>query len=119
MKLRIQGNSIRFRLKENEVDLFNKVGQLADTIMFGPQQQLAFRLIKSNQVSELSAEFDAKGIHVYVPDQLVSTWALTELVGMENMQELHENQQLKILIEKDFPCKHTPEEKQALNQSKI
>ena len=37
MKIRIQGNSIRFRLSQSEVAKFHETGRIADSISFGAQ----------------------------------------------------------------------------------
>lgn len=111
MKLRIQGNSLRLRLKENEVRQFNEAGQLLDEICFGLGQKLSFKLLKSEQHTQLTASFTDHTIYVHIPLPMAENWAQTELIGLENYQKLPKGDQLKILIEKDFPCTHKTEEK--------
>lgn len=113
MKLRIQGNSLRLRLAENEVEQFNKKGQLSDEITFGLTQKLVFQLLKSDDFNHLSAVFTDQTIQVFIPELLAKNWTQTDLVGLTGSQDLPKGQQLHILIEKDFPCAHKTVDKQA------
>ena len=100
MKIRIKGNTVRLRLTKTEVDNFGKHGIVKESTKFGPDSTLTYSLKKTND-NELNASFDKGNIEVYVPQNLAEEWVNTEKVGMDN----HDNEEnLKILIEKDFAC---------------
>ncbi|HEV2247037.1 MAG TPA: hypothetical protein VGW37_10345 [Terriglobia bacterium] len=43
-------------------------------------------------------------IRILIPEGDVLEWVSTEQVGIERVQEIGGNAQLKILVEKDFKC---------------
>lgn len=111
MKIRIQGNKLRLRLSQPELDNFAETGHVTDTITFGPDesQQLTYELIRAEQTA-VSAEFSGSEISVYVPSHEALAWTSTSQIGIK--ASLDNGQQgLQLLIEKDFQCLHKrPEE---------
>ena len=100
MKIRINGNFVRLRLSQTEVDQFASKGQVGDAIQFG-DRSLMYQLLASD-VEEVSVEFDGANISVQVPKTLGTQWTKTDLVGFENADQTH----VRILVEKDFQCLH-------------
>jgi hypothetical protein len=97
MKIRIKGNSLRYRLTRSEVERFAKEGYLEDTTDFG-----AARLTYSLQRTvggNLSAGLENNNITLYMPARMLDEWITTERVGFENKED-----PLYLLIEKDFMC---------------
>jgi hypothetical protein len=105
MKIRIQGNSIRLRLSQSEVDTFAKTGMVHDRIQFGNTagEALSYILEKA-EVRQLGAAYAPNQIKVFVPANLAAEWTETELVGLERSMDLGEGNSLRILVEKDFQC---------------
>ncbi len=103
MKLRIQGNSIRLRLKQREVQQLAQTGIVEDRVSFG-ESHLIYRLRAQSQAGHMHASFADHIIEVVVPVQQVAQWAHTEQVGMEHAQPLPQGAHLHILVEKDFKC---------------
>ncbi len=105
MKVRISGNSIRFRLKQSEVQRFAEEGKLSEVTEFGvePEDALTFTL----SVTE-SGDFKLKSatntVTIEVPQTLASKWTQTALVGLEERVHTGKGRIIKILIEKDFKC---------------
>ncbi|HEY4327368.1 MAG TPA: hypothetical protein VGN20_25520 [Mucilaginibacter sp.] len=108
MKIRIKGNSLRYRLTKSDVDRFSNEGYLEETTNFG-NQALIYAL-KSAKVDKLTAEFKSNRITLFMPSSMVSEWALTNIVGFED-----NSNSLYLLVEKDFKCLDNVAEDQSDN----
>lgn len=97
MKLRIRDNSIRFRLTQQEVQtLKNKQIVESNTKITNQNFIYAIKRIESD---EIKASFNNNRIEVTIPNFLANHWIDSEDVGLFNEQD-----ELKIIIEKDFSC---------------
>jgi hypothetical protein len=97
MKIRIKGNSLRYRLTKTEVDCICKDGYLEEKTCFGNNELIyALKLYNEN---DLSAGFENNKITLFMPYAFAKEWIETDRVGYEN-----KNQDLYLLIEKDFKC---------------
>jgi hypothetical protein len=103
MKIRIQGNSIRFRLSKADVALLTEKGKVAETTSFG-SSAFSYQVIKATNVEDLSASFEQDCITMRVPPGLLKGWATNDIVGFEATIQTSENETLFLLIEKDFKC---------------
>jgi len=108
MKIRIKGNSLRYRLTKSDIECFSKHGYIEETISFGPQK-LVYAL-QQHFESELAADFKDQKITLYVPAFMAEEWAATDRVGFEST-----NGPLYLLIEKDFKCLDNVAEDQSDN----
>jgi hypothetical protein len=108
MKIRIKGNSLRYRLTKTDVEVFTKEGYLEESITFGAQS-LIYALQRST-VAEITATFQSNKITLFMPDKMAEEWESTDRVGFENT-----NTPLYILIEKDFKCLDNVAEDQSDN----
>jgi len=97
MKIRIKGNSLRYRLTKSNIEHFSKEGYIEETIYLGTQK-LIYALQRYPE-DELTADFNDQKIVLYVPDYIANEWTTTDRVGFEN-----NNGALYLLIEKDFKC---------------
>ena len=97
MKIRIKGNSIRYRLSKIDVDQFIKTGYLDETVDFG-SQRLIYAL-KKHDTPALSASFEQNTITIYMPVHMAMEWEASEKIGFNGYHD-----KLSILIEKDFQC---------------
>lgn len=105
MKLRVKGNSIRFRLGRSEVDAFGLNGSIEEQVRFGPNgtNALCYRLEKTDDHG-LSGSFEDGTVTVRIPANIVDEWVVSSEVSVEGIQKLDETSNLKFLIEKDFVC---------------
>jgi len=112
MKLRLQFNSIRLRLKRSEVEQFAETGRVEETIILGDGEgdTLHYALESTDEVSSPRAEFKGGCILVQVPTEMALDWASDDEIGIEADQPAGEQTQLRILIEKDFACVDGSEE---------
>lgn len=108
MKLRIHGNSIRFRITQSEMAALVGGVRLEDSLQFGPAQTeiLSYAVEISPQSSEVRALYSKGVIQVILPVNLARALAGTNQVGIEHVQSIAEGVTLKIVLEKDFQCFH-------------
>jgi len=97
MKIRIKGNSLRYRLTKSDVNTFVNNGYIQETTSFG--DQLLIYALKKADASHLTAEFKNNQITVLMPDTMVDEWHTTDIVGFES-----NTTPLYLLVEKDFVC---------------
>lgn len=108
MKIRIKGNSLRYRLTKTDVERFSSKGYLEEKTIFGTTE-LVYALQLYNE-DRLSASFDDNKITLFMPKQMAGDWAVTDRVGFEET-----NGPLYLLIEKDFVCLDNVAEDQSDN----
>jgi hypothetical protein len=108
MKLRIKGNSLRYRLTRSDVAQLTKVGFLEDKIDFG-EQALLYALQLTDK-EELSANLVNSTITLYMPKKMISEWENIDKAGFENTSG-----NLHLLVEKDFTCLDNVDEDQSDN----
>jgi 3-methyladenine DNA glycosylase Mpg len=108
MKIRIKGNSLRYRLTKTDVERFAEEGYLEEQTVFGNGVlTYALQVYGSN---ELSASFEDNKITLFMPEIMAEDWATTDRVGFEETAG-----PLYLLIEKDFKCLDNVAEDQSDN----
>ncbi|MES2375456.1 MAG: hypothetical protein V4553_02705 [Bacteroidota bacterium] len=108
MKIRIKGNSLRYRLTKTDVEQFSLSGYVEETIDFG-SQALTYALERS-ELNILMATFDHNKITLLMPRNMATEWEMTDRVGFEGFDN-----DLFLLIEKDFKCLDNVAEDQSDN----
>ena len=103
MKLRIQDNSIRLRLTRSEVDALIEEGSVTASVSFPGGTRLEYSLETSSLTGQPRAQFSTDRLVVQIPQAVARRWAVTEEVSITGAQPL-ENDELSILVEKDFAC---------------
>jgi hypothetical protein len=114
MKIRIKGNSVRYRLTRSEVETFSKNGFLSETTHF-LSNTLTYALKAAPGQDELSADLNNNNITLYFPDTEKEIWYRSERVGYKHVQVLPDGTRLTLLIEKDFACLDHVDEDQSDN----
>jgi hypothetical protein len=106
MKLRIRGNSVRFRLGQSEVQRLAAEGAVEEVTQFdiAGKQRLVYRLETAGNAASVEASFESGILLVRIPAEEAHRWASSEQVGIEMLQAVGGIGDLKILIEKDFEC---------------
>lgn len=114
MKVRIEENSLRLRLKQREVEEFLTNGRVSTRTRFGLHSNsfLQFTLLKDSSITIVQAIFEANEVSVMVPELQADKWAQSEEEGFAAEMPLSESEQLHILVEKDFRCLHKDSDKQ-------
>lgn len=114
MKLRIKGNSLRFRLTKSEVEKLCASGYLEELISFG-SNELTYSLKSSENVKEISAEFNGNKISVNIPASFIKDWDVNDIISFDSDKIISDKEKLYILIEKDFQCIEKTTEDQSDN----
>ncbi|HUQ66949.1 MAG TPA: hypothetical protein VM101_12385 [Flavitalea sp.] len=105
MKIRIQGNSIRYRLREPEVQNFKNHNSVTEIIQFGTHtsQKLRF-VIQKSSCKHVSVDHADQTTTIHVPEAIANNWTDTDLVGFDAIIAITDGETLKVLVEKDFKC---------------
>ena len=108
MKLRFERDALRYRMRKSDLEQLNHQGFVTNTVTF-PSGMLQYELHIAD-VPETTADINGGIISVQIPVGIATEWINTEEVGIYHRMHLANDQILDITIEKDFPCKDTPEE---------
>jgi hypothetical protein len=108
MKIRIKGNSLRYRLTKSDVYRLSRQGYLEDKTDFGAQQLIY--VIQKISSEELSAFFNENVICLNMPGKMIDELASTDRAGFEGRDGT-----LHLLVEKDFTCLDNVDEDQSDN----
>ena len=103
MKIRIQGNSIRYRLTRTEVRELQEKGIVQEHTTFN-RKNFAYRVLVKEGITALEADFQNDTISLFFPKVENEKWADLERVGFANDMILDNGQTLRLLLEKDFVC---------------
>lgn len=103
MKIRISGNTIRYRLTKSEVE------RLCETGFFEEQTEFTSTIFKyqikvKNGISALEADFSNHTITIYFPEDYSKDWATNAIVGFDATYTTKKGNELYLLVEKDFVC---------------
>ena len=103
MKLRIKGNSIRFRLSRPDIEQLVKKGYLEEKTDFGLHQfSYALNVVSDN--NELYDDFSDGLMIMHIPKDFVLGWLDSDKVGFEHQQDIDGISTLYLVLEKDFKC---------------
>ena len=97
MKLRIKGNSIRFRLTKSEVERLAAEKSVEEVVRLS-SQNFSYA-IEQDFVPNIRASFEDGRLTVFVPQETARQWAHGDEIGLDG-----DDDGLRILIEKDFVC---------------
>ena len=107
LKLRIRGNTLRFRLGRSEVETFGRTRTIGDKVQFGLKEKEFGYLLEKATENGFSASFSDGTIKVSIPASEVDRWVSTDDVSLAGSFMADEQTEIKILIEKDFVCLNT------------
>lgn len=109
MKIRIRGNSVRFRLSMSEVDALSTSGYVEARTVF-PSGTFTYAVRVSEGATKLQADFREQSIILQLPVADGKAWNTNEVVGFQHEQPLKGGGSLALLLEKDFACLETRDE---------
>ncbi|MCU1225860.1 MAG: hypothetical protein JWQ42_3953 [Edaphobacter sp.] len=106
MKLRIKGNSLRYRVGRSELAKFVDSGRIEDTIYFASEQEsrLVYAMEHRPDIRSVTLLYRSPEIAIALPTEAVTRWAESNEVGIYAAIDLGFRGQLELLIEKDFAC---------------
>lgn len=110
MKIRIKGNSLRYRLTKSDIAKLWSEGFLEERTEFAGKA-LIYTIVTTND-HKLSADFIADKIGINMPKEMVNELYNTDKVGFDD-----QTGPVSLLVEKDFVCIDRVEEDQSDNYS--
>lgn len=108
MKIRIKGNSLRYRLTKSDMYRLTQDGYLEDKTDFG-KREFIYAIQKTTE-DNLSAFFNDNVICLQVPTKMINELANTDRAGFED-----KTGSLHLMVEKDFTCLDNVSEDQSDN----
>ncbi|MFS4491642.1 DUF7009 family protein [Maribacter sp. 2308TA10-17] len=114
MKIRIKGNSVRFRLAKTEVQNLCEKGIAREKTAFD-ESNFVYAVKVSDKYDNLHASFLNLGIILFIPKSILSDWHLNDQVGFYHSQTLEFGEKLELKLEKDFVCMDETVEDQSDN----
>lgn len=103
MKIRIRGNSIRYRLDKNDIDVLKETDRLEEHTWIGAHT-LHFCIRSRNNIVQPAIKLEGSGIHLSVPSPVIEKWIGSDETGFNFDIINPDGSALKILVEKDFKC---------------
>ncbi len=113
MKIRIKGNSVRFRITKSEVEALCRIGEFREETRFRTNI-FSYAVVRSSRPG-MQAEFTKDGVTLYVNEDRLLGWETNEKVGFEEIVNTGDGSSLHLLLEKDFVCLDRREEDQSDN----
>jgi hypothetical protein len=104
MKLRLEGNSIRLRVRKSDINALQKNAAITETLTFPNGDVFHYQLCIHNTTLEIDSQLVGNVLTVSIPLSIATNWMHTDAVGIEKTL----SNGLFILIEKDFPCTDRP-----------
>ena len=105
MKLRCVTNSIRLRLRKSDIHLLVKNSELMDYLSFPNNKKLEYGITITEANS--GVDYHENKIMIQVNSKEAGAWINSNEVSLNFHLPTSSGEVLKVLIEKDFPCKHT------------
>ncbi len=102
MKIRIKGDSIRFRLTKTEVATLCDKGYIEETTHLGPQSFTY--AVKRSAIPDMEVSFKNKTILLKISANKIYQWDKNETVGFETTVSADVKNKVHLLLEKDFVC---------------
>jgi hypothetical protein len=104
MKIRIKGNSIRYRPTKTEIDNFGRNGWLEEKTEFLNGPSFHYRLERKAGIENMEASFCGNRICIFVPEKITTEWTTTDIVGFDTKIKIGIVKELALLVEKDLVC---------------
>lgn len=102
MKIRLRGNSIRYRLDKADVELLEVTGKVESITHIGAGT-LHFCL-RGKDIPDPVIKMEHDGVHLLLPLSRLAAWYAPDQVGFELVLPNADGSELTILVEKDFKC---------------
>ncbi|PIB22806.1 DUF7009 family protein [Maribacter sp. 4G9] len=114
MKIRIKGNTVRYRLTKSEVETLAQTGYYKEETPFG-KRTFVYAIKVDAATPELHADFVNDTITLYLNERKAVSWANNDLVGFSSEIKMAKGTTLSLLLEKDFVCMDNTDEDQSDN----
>lgn len=108
MKIRIKGNSLRYRITQSEMNRLWKEGYLEEQTAFAAKPFVY--AIQSSGGDKLLADFNGHTMVLHMPKKMIDELHHSDKVGFEDRSG-----PVDLLVEKDFVCLDKVDEDQSDN----
>ena len=112
MKIRIQGNTVRYRLTKSEVETLAQTGYYKEETRFG-ERTFVYAIKADPATKELHADYVNDTITLYLNRDKSLVWPKNEIVGYSSEIKTSKGNTLSLLLEKDFVCMDNTDEDQS------
>lgn len=102
MKLRIKGDSLRFRITPSEMQRLVDAGRIDETVHFAAEAKLTYALEQGN-AAELTLRYTPGEVAVVLPAAQARRWAQSDEVGIYGTADLPTGI-VELTVEKDWAC---------------
>ncbi|WP_143304525.1 DUF7009 family protein [Chitinophaga vietnamensis] len=102
MKIRIRGNSIRYRLDKVDMELLETTGKVESITHIGGGT-LHFCL-RGKEVPEPAIKLEHDGVHLLLPIVHLEQWISSGNTGFDLSISNPDGSSVAILVERDFKC---------------
>ena len=106
MKIRLVDNEIRIRVTLNEIETLSKGDTVSTSLDFGEIGMIAWYLVPAVDVNEIGLALAGSRVTITLPEHWTAGWEGDDRVGFEAQIEAGRDQNVKVVIEKDFRCRH-------------
>ena len=110
MKVRCITNSIRIRLRKSDFKSLFIDKKVNLSLDFPNGQQLNY-ILRLSMTEDLNVNFDNNTLTISIPKVKARKWINSDEVSLTKTFALEKDKTLSLLLEKDFPCRHTQQEK--------
>lgn len=102
MKIRIRGNSVRFRLTKTELEQLCRERSIEERTNFTTQDFIYE--VKATEIDELNIQFDSNKISLQISNALLENWDTDQRIGFSHTISTTNGKSIDLLLEKDFTC---------------
>tara|TARA_R110002051_G_scaffold153510_4_gene225913 strand:- start:33206 stop:33571 length:366 start_codon:yes stop_codon:yes gene_type:complete len=103
MKIRIKGDSIRFRLTQTEVKTLSQNGEIFDSTNFGTVK-FYYGVILSKNIENLKVSFENNTVILEMPELNGKDWFTNDIITYDHTVSTTDDNNIYLLLEKDFTC---------------
>jgi hypothetical protein len=103
MKIRIKGNSIRYRLDKKDITALQTQQKVEESTVIGAGN-LHFCIKSKAGNTAPYIKLESSAIHLSLPQEQIQQWTDTDQVGFSVEIPNTDGSVLQILVEKDFKC---------------
>jgi hypothetical protein len=106
MKLRIRGDSLRFRLQQGEVRTLIEEGRIEERTRFGatPEECFVYGLELSSEAVEATCSWRGSRLTLTLPRAPTREWAVSDALTFDGSQTVVGGTVLRFSVEKDLAC---------------
>jgi len=105
LKLRIQDNTLRLRLKPSETEVIRNHGKVSGQMPVPYPRSASFRYVLSGgDCDEIEVAMQDYSLVIRVPHERIARWIDSDEVSIKSTINCDQDEQLEVLIEKDFAC---------------